>query len=324
MTGEPMTDADMKECLTQAIAVAGATNSGHVRLEWFEAAWMLSHATRLEAELDAERSRADTAEAERDAAVARAMPEARLIRTKAEAAQLPAGTYYVSPAEASEGWFAVEAVDTVSGPRWLYIDDSDPRVDPILAYRIVKPAEPSAPVAGERVCPVCGREESPGERCRLCPSDLRQEFSATGAPVAPPNFTSRLVGAADRVVSKTYRIPPAALTGEVRFNLKELRDLINEWNASPHLWSTHRPGAKVSTLEAENAALRAKMAEADRALAPFAGIGAWLFARDLPDAMPLVDILGINGASGVLTRGDFKAAHTARALLQGQGGGDHG
>jgi len=80
--------------------------------------------------------------------------------------------------------------------------------------------------------------------------------------------------------------------------------------------------ARITALEAENAALRAKMAEADRALAPFAGIGAWLFARDLPDVMPLVDLLGINGASGVLTRGHFKAAHTARALLQGQGGGD--
>ena len=83
-----------------------------------------------------------------------------------------------------------------------------------------------------------------------------------------------------------------------------------------------KPATRITALEAENAALREKVAAADRALEPFAGIGAWLFARDLPDAMPLVDILGINGASGVLTRGDFKAAHTARALLQGQGGGD--
>lgn len=82
--------------------------------------------------------------------------------------------------------------------------------------------------------------------------------------------------------------------------------------------------ARLATLGAENAALKAKMAEADRALEPFAGIGAWLFARDLPDVMPLVDILGINGASGVLTRGDFKAAHTARgALLQGGDDADH-
>ncbi len=79
---------------------------------------------------------------------------------------------------------------------------------------------------------------------------------------------------------------------------------------------------RITALEAENAALKAKMAEADRALAPFAGIGAWLFARDLPDATPVIDLVGINGASGVLTRAHFKAAHTARALLQGQGGGD--
>jgi len=78
----------------------------------------------------------------------------------------------------------------------------------------------------------------------------------------------------------------------------------------------------IAALEAENAALKAKMAEADRALAPFAGIGAWLFARDLPDATPVIDLVGINGASGALTRGHFKAAHTARTLLQGQGGGD--
>jgi len=95
-------------------------------------------------------------------------------------------------------------------------------------------------------------------------------------------------------------------------------------NDGPGVWgrTAARQSQRITALEAENAALKAKMAEADRALAPFAGIGAWLFARDLPDAMPLVDILGINGASGVLTRGDFKAAHTARALLQGQGGGD--
>ena len=78
-------------------------------------------------------ARLDAAEAARDAALARAMPEAQLIQTKEEAAQLPAGTYYISPVEAGEGWFAVEALDTVSSPRWLYLDDGDPRGDHMIA-----------------------------------------------------------------------------------------------------------------------------------------------------------------------------------------------
>lgn len=48
---------------------------------------------RLFARLDAERTRADAAEAERDAAVARAMPEPRLLRTVEEVEALPEGYY---------------------------------------------------------------------------------------------------------------------------------------------------------------------------------------------------------------------------------------
>lgn len=51
------------------------------------------------------------------------------------------------------------------------------------------------------------------------------------------------------------------------------------------------------------------------ALKPFAEIGAWLFARDLPDDTPVVEIKGLNGAAGCLTRGDFKAAHNALRTL---------
>lgn len=47
------------------------------------------------------------------------------------------------------------------------------------------------------------------------------------------------------------------------------------------------------------------------ALEPFADIGQWLFARDVPDDTVVVELSGINGMKGGLTRGHFKAAHTA-------------
>ena len=50
-----------------------------------------------------------------------------------------------------------------------------------------------------------------------------------------------------------------------------------------------------------------------QALRPFADIGQWLFARDLPDDTPLVHVTGLNGSHDALTRGDFKAAHISLA-----------
>ncbi len=47
------------------------------------------------------------------------------------------------------------------------------------------------------------------------------------------------------------------------------------------------------------------------ALEPFASIGQWMFARDLPDNTPVVQIGHIQGKTTALTRGDFKAAHAA-------------
>lgn len=52
------------------------------------------------------------------------------------------------------------------------------------------------------------------------------------------------------------------------------------------------------------------------ALAPFADIGCWLFARDLPDDDPLIEVNMLNGVKTALTRGHFKAAHTALQLLE--------
>lgn len=51
------------------------------------------------------------------------------------------------------------------------------------------------------------------------------------------------------------------------------------------------------------------------ALRPFAEIGQWLFARDLPNDTPLVEAGGINGYGMTLTRGHFKAAHRALQAL---------
>lgn len=47
------------------------------------------------------------------------------------------------------------------------------------------------------------------------------------------------------------------------------------------------------------------------AVEPFAWIGQWMFARDLPDDTPVVTIHHLNGRTTSLTRGQFKAAHAA-------------
>ncbi|MBB5546550.1 hypothetical protein [Paraburkholderia fungorum] len=52
------------------------------------------------------------------------------------------------------------------------------------------------------------------------------------------------------------------------------------------------------------------------ALRPFAEIGAWLFARNLPDDTPLVDVKLLNGAATSLMRGAFKAAFTACQAIE--------
>lgn len=53
------------------------------------------------------------------------------------------------------------------------------------------------------------------------------------------------------------------------------------------------------------------LALARAALEPFADLGAWLFARNLPDDTPMVDVVHINNVKTTLTRGHFKAAHSA-------------
>lgn len=65
-----------------------------------------------------------------------------------------------------------------------------------------------------------------------------------------------------------------------------------------------------------------RIMDAHKALKPFAAIGQWLFAGDLPDDTPMVLLEGINGGRGYLSRGHFKAAHTALNSDVADHGGD--
>lgn len=90
MTVEPMTDAALTKLSKHLLEYAGRDVFGLYAQDM----------RRVLARLDAERSRADavlatisTLTAERDAAVARAMPEPRLMRTVEEVEALPNGWY---------------------------------------------------------------------------------------------------------------------------------------------------------------------------------------------------------------------------------------
>ena len=84
MTVEPMTDAEINAI--EASLVEDDDLAMLCRHEW----------RRLLTRLDAERSRADAAEAARDAALARAMPEPVLVRTAAEVGALTTGAYRIA------------------------------------------------------------------------------------------------------------------------------------------------------------------------------------------------------------------------------------
>ena len=87
MIVEPMTDAELDGLRSKIFAYNRKERS---RLRLFG-----QNVIRILARLDAERTRADAAEAERDAAVARAMPEPRLLRTVEEVEALPSGDYLI-------------------------------------------------------------------------------------------------------------------------------------------------------------------------------------------------------------------------------------
>lgn len=50
---------------------------------------------------------------------------------------------------------------------------------------------------------------------------------------------------------------------------------------------------------------------AANALQPFAELGQWFFARDVPDETPVAEFEGLNNYKIILTRGHFKVAHSA-------------
>lgn len=67
--------------------------------------------------------------------------------------------------------------------------------------------------------------------------------------------------------------------------------------------------ARMAALFREIPALRSLAADLVEGLEPFAWVGQWLFARDLPDDTPVATFTGLHRPAH-LTRGMFKAAHT--------------
>jgi hypothetical protein len=90
MIVEPMTDEDPNMIDLRRFLAEHVGRQGSFRLDVAEGAALI-------ARIDAERTRADAAEAERDAAVARAMPEPVLVRTVEEVGALTTGAYRIAP-----------------------------------------------------------------------------------------------------------------------------------------------------------------------------------------------------------------------------------
>ena len=88
MSVEPMTDEDPNMIDLRRFLAEHVGRQGSFRLDVAEGAALI-------ARLDAERARADAAEAERDAALARAVPEPVLVRTVEEVEALPGGHFYL-------------------------------------------------------------------------------------------------------------------------------------------------------------------------------------------------------------------------------------
>jgi hypothetical protein len=106
---------------------------------------------------------------------------------------------------------------------------------------------------------------------------------------------------------------PTAATGAGGLVVERLRAAVNGSLRAKRYVLINKAIARIDALEHE-------LAEAREALGPFADVGVWLFARDLPDGTPVVEIEGIGNVRGALTRGHFKRAHTAR---QAPGGPPH-
>lgn len=107
--------------------------------------------------------------------------------------------------------------------------------------------------------------------------------------------------------------------GEPEWEFTEIGRMLPEDAERARVCVNACKGIDAANLEAvPYASLRALNEELAEALEPFADIGVWLFALDIPDDTPLVTVSLLNGAECHLTRGMFKAAHLARA----KGGSD--
>jgi hypothetical protein len=109
-----------------------------------------------------------------------------------------------------------------------------------------------------------------------------------------------------------------ALRGELEYANIKLRDLTGGIEMTDIVEKLRSPFPSISgavrdgiEAAAEIERLRTLTEQAREALEPFADIGAWLFATNLPNDTPLVDVRGLNGTATSLTRGHFKAAHAA-------------
>jgi len=143
-------------------------------------------------------------------------------------------------------------------------------------------------------------------------------------------MTAPLAGPLDEAekLDATKRLKLAGVVmANILFNLKQrtsygtehmrrqMDEAQTEWDAALF--------ALASPLPAEAAVAAPPAIQAVKALEPLAWIGQWLFARDLPDDTPMVSIEG-GGKPFTLTRGMFKAAHTAFAALSQAPGSKEG
>lgn len=101
---------------------------------------------------------------------------------------------------------------------------------------------------------------------------------------------------------------------ESLFEVNEVSKCPGAWKLSPIREFPHW----ASACEVPEQHQAESLPGAAAALRPFAEIGAWLFARKLPDETPVVDVKLLNGAKTVLTRGDFKAAFMASRAIEDQ------
>ncbi|MBK8246163.1 MAG: hypothetical protein IPK85_01970 [Gemmatimonadetes bacterium] len=131
---EPMTDAELE---VWREVLAGREYSSRT-LDVYATA--MSH---LIARLDAERSRADAAEAARDAALARAIPEPVLMETIEQVEALPPGLYLYGNPRAR---ILVNITERHPGGVWTFLSTDDVRNDRLMVNVWIAGPLPDLPI----------------------------------------------------------------------------------------------------------------------------------------------------------------------------------